>query len=146
MSLQINLDFLHAAPPRTAGALFVFFRPCPLKHPGSKFPLTLFMHFFFVNRSFSLKHTRSLFKADLFLQPERNIYSSVCRPSFFLAHLLLLPFRKHNYPPSPPRAALLQGIQADNGTFLHSLAASIFQMSLICEALTSNTAATPGYG
>lgn len=39
----------------------------------------------------SLKHTRPLFKSDfLFLLLGCNCSSSVCRPSVFLAHLLLL--------------------------------------------------------
>lgn len=55
---------------------------------GSKFFLMFLLHY--INYSSSLKHTRSFFREGLFLQLGHNIYSSVCRPCVFLAHLLLL--------------------------------------------------------
>lgn len=67
----------------------------------------------------SLKHTRFLFKAGLFLQVEHNIYSSVCGASFFLAHLLLL---SENITPPPPLVLCsFRGFKALNRTFLYYL-------------------------
>lgn len=65
------------------------------------FPLNIVDPFLSVSScSSSLKHTRALFKADLFLQVEHNIYSSVCRASVFIAHLLLP--SENIIPPTPP--------------------------------------------
>lgn len=74
----------------------------PLKIPPN------IVHFLCVSLQLLFETYRVPFQSRFFATLEHNIYSSVCRASFFLAHLLLL---SENITPPPPMLRSFRGFK-----------------------------------